>query len=411
MFDSLVFCVRLVMVCSLRLRLVRVLLCFLVLLPLLVGETLAAGESVRFATFNIWELTREKLDRVDPETGLGNDPQLMLAAAIIQQIRPDVLLIQEIDYDEAGENVSLFLRRYLAVSQQDQVPLEYPHVVSEPVNTGLPSGLDLNQNGELGDPEDAWGYGRYPGQYGMALLSRLPIARERLRSFQKFRWQQMPGNHIPDGREGRPDWYPAEIAERLRLSSKSHLDIPLLWGDRTVHVLASHPTPPVFDGPEDRNGRRNHDEIRLWADYIRGGDSAGYLVDDQGRRGGLAAEGEFVIMGDLNSDPDQGERFDGVAPIRMLLDHERVQDPRPGSRGGLATLRDRPADQAAVATSHFGRLDYVLPSRGLRVTDCGVYWPALDEPHADRVGDDRRSSDHRLVWVDLSFSEDASDAR
>ena len=29
---------------------------------------------------------------------------------------------------------------------------------------------------------------------------------------------------------------------------------------KTVHFLTSHPTPPVFDGPEDRNGTRNGDE-------------------------------------------------------------------------------------------------------------------------------------------------------
>ena len=57
-------------------------------------------------------------------------------------------------------------------------------------------------------------------------------------------------------------------------------------GSTTLHVLASHPTPPTFDGPEDRNGRRNHDEIRFWADYISPGQS-GYIVDDEGRSGGI----------------------------------------------------------------------------------------------------------------------------
>ena len=54
----------------------------------------------------------------------------------------------------------------------------------------------------------------------------------------------------------------------FRLSSKSHWDVPIRIGRETVHFLVSHPTPPVFDGPEDRNGTRNHDEIRFWADYV-----------------------------------------------------------------------------------------------------------------------------------------------
>ena len=35
----------------------------------------------------------------------------------------------------------------------------------------------------------------------------------------------------------------------FRLSSKSHWDVPLSIGGRTVHFLVSHPTPPVFDDP------------------------------------------------------------------------------------------------------------------------------------------------------------------
>lgn len=361
------------------------------------------AQTVRFATFNIWELSREKLDRFDAVSGQGTDPQLLAAATILQRVRPDVLLVNEIDFDEARENARLFAERYLAFGQRGQEPLTYAEVWFDSVNTGVPSGLDLNRDGQSNGPDDAWGYGRYPGQYGMALFSRLPIERESVRTFQKFLWRDMPDHQMPDGIAGRPAWYSAEIAGQLRLSSKSHWDVPLRIDGRTVHVLASHPTPPVYDGPEDRNGRRNHDEIRLWSDYISGGAIADYLIDDAGRRGGLPADQPFVVLGDLNADPDRGERLDGVAPIRRLLDHPRVQDPRPTSRGGLAAKRNLPGDQAARATANFGRLDYALPSQDLRVVASGVFWPAADEPLADLVGLDRRSSDHRLVWVDIAF--------
>ena len=66
-----------------------------------------------------------------------------------------------------------------------------------------------------------------------------------------------------------------EELEVVRLSSKSHWDVPVKVGGHTVHVLASHPTPPTFDGEEDRNGRRNHDEIRFWADYVSPGKAEG----------------------------------------------------------------------------------------------------------------------------------------
>jgi hypothetical protein len=106
-------------------------------------------------------------------------------------------------------------------------------------------------------------------------------------------------------------------------------------------------------------------------------------------------------MGDLNSDPDKGERFEGVAPIRQLLDQPQVRDSLPTSKGGVAAHPDRPPEMAALATSHFGRLDYILPSRDLRIGESGVFWPGPGEPLADVIGDRRLSSDHRLVWVDV----------
>jgi hypothetical protein len=110
----------------------------------------------------------------------------------------------------------------------------------------------------------------------MLLLSRFPIDAAAIRSFQLFLWKDMPDNLMADMRDENGDlWYPQTVQEKLRLSSKSHWDVPVRINGATVHVLASHPTPPVFDGPEDRNGRRNHDEIRFWADYLSDGEDRG----------------------------------------------------------------------------------------------------------------------------------------
>ncbi|MFH0983033.1 MAG: endonuclease/exonuclease/phosphatase family protein, partial [Planctomycetota bacterium] len=162
-----------------------------------------------------------------------------------------------------------------------------------------------------------------------------------------------------------------------------------------------HPTPPVFDGVEDQNGRRNFDEIRLWADYIAGGDRAAYLVDDQGRRGGLAPEASFVILGDLNADPVKGERAYGRAAIDQLLKLPRVQDPQP-RRPGIAEAPG-PQSSELFKTADFGRLDYVLPSADLRVVAAGVFWPQPGDPLHRLVADPDPSSDHRLVWVDIAL--------
>ncbi len=356
---------------------------------------------VRIATFNIRELSSAKLDHVD-SAGHGASLQLQKAAEIIQRVRPDVLLINEIDSDgEQGRNAAKFCDRYLKVPQNACEPIDYPHVFVAPVNTGVPTGCDLDQDGKRDGPADAFGYGRYPGQYGMALYSRYPIDAGAARTFQKLRWKDMPDNLMPDGRADKPAWYPPEETAILRLSSKSHWDVPVVIVETVLHVLASHPTPPAFDGPEDRNGRRSFDEIRLWADYITGGEAASYLVDDRGGRGGLAGGVSFVVVGDLNADPVKDRGAYGQPAINQLLRHPRVQDPAPKSEGGAAHRSSYPGT-SAWRTCDFGRIDYVLPSRGLAVHSSGVFWPTSGGPLQQLVSEPESSSDHRLVWVDVA---------
>lgn len=369
------------------------------------GLAAPAERRVRFAQFNVWELSRAKLDEVD-EAGRGAHPQLRKAAEIIQRVRPDVLLVNEIDVDAAGRNPRLFVERYLAVPQSGQEPVEYPHVYTAEVNTGAPSGLDLDGDGATDGPGDAWGFGRYPGQYGMALLSRLPIDASGVRTFRLLRWEQMPGHLMPDGRGGRPSFYDPDVARRLRLSSKSHWDVPVEVAGTRVHVLAAHPTPPVFDGDEDRNGRRNHDEIRLLADYLEGGAAADWVVDDAGGRGGLAPGSLFVVMGDLNADPLRSDPPTRDA-IERLLVMPGVTDPAPTGPGSAGRETPGPPRHLERRTSGFGRLDYVLPCARLHVAGAGVFWPATGDPLRALVEEPSPASDHHLVWVDVRVPDAA----
>src|SRR5205085_3970085 len=206
-----------------------------------------------------------------------------------------------------------------------------------PVNTGVPSGFDLDHDGKVGGGNDAWGYGLHPGQYGMLVLSRYPINLARVRTFRKLRWSTLPSPSVPmDPNTGQP-WYSPEAWSQLRLSSKSHWDLPVRTPLGRIHFLVSHPTPPVFDGPEDRNGARNRDEIRLWQEYVSGG-PAKWLCDDRGRCGGLKAGERFVIAGDQNSDPNDGES--GEDSIARLLASPRLQAiPAPRSEGAVLAAR------------------------------------------------------------------------
>ena len=188
----------------------------------------------------------------------------------------------------------------------------------------------------MGGPDDAFGFGFFPGQFGMAVYSMHPIVLDDVRTFQTFLWADMPGALLPDdpSTPDPADWFSAEEQGAVRLSSKSHWDLPIDIEGRTVHFLVSHPTPPVFDGPEDRNGRRNHDEIRFWADYVTPGKTSAYIYDDAGQRGGLPPGARFVIAGDQNADPLDGDSVPGAA--QLLLEHPRVNTSvTPASEGAV----------------------------------------------------------------------------
>ena len=370
--------------------------------------------TIRVATFNA-SLNRATPGGLRSDLATWVDPQARTIAAVIRRVRPDVLLLNEFDWDASGDSARLFARHYLesATPGQSSPALHLPFRFSAPVNTGLPSGADLDHDGHVDDGGgDALGFGVFPGQYGMVVYSRFPIDVRRVRSFQHLSWASLPGAAWP------PGWYPPEIQARLPLSSKSHWDLPLkLPGGRRLHLLASHPTPPVFDGAEDRNGRRNHDEIRLWAEYLASA-GADWIVDDQGRRGGLAPGAAFVVLGDLNADPVDGGSYEDA--VRQLLDHPRIDAMGVPTSDGAASAaaRQRGANERQhgdprADTADFGdaiggagnlRADYVLPSRGIATCNAGVFWPTPEDPEWALVNDDTAaSSDHRLVWLDLAL--------
>jgi endonuclease/exonuclease/phosphatase family metal-dependent hydrolase len=361
--------------------------------------------SVRVATFNIWQLSTEKLAVV--ENGVGHDEQIAAAAAIIQKVRPDILVINEIDHDynypdDLAKNARQFRDAYL---NQGKNAIDYPYVFAAPCNTGIRSGMDFDKDGIIADStdeysrahgNDCFGYGEYPGQYSMALLSKFPIDTENVRTFQKFLWKDLPNHHAP------LDYYSEEVMQIFRLSSKSHWDVPVLINKKPLHIFMSHPTPPVFDGPEDRNGRRNFDEIKFWHYYI---DNNPAIYDDAKKSGGFNSDAPFIIAGDLNANPQAEAVYENRAAISLLLDHPKIQETVDYTirRNESATLPStKETNTAQFGDERHVRIDYVLPSVGLEISDGGVYWPfAEDDPSGLELAE--KASDHRLVWIDVKL--------
>lgn len=354
--------------------------------------------ALRIATFNVEDVRSEQLEGQD-------DHRLKQIAAILQRIRPNIVLLNEIETSQADgpSNAEKFAYNYLAVSQGEGLRPLFYETYTPGTNTGVHSGFDLDNSGtiETEVPErserqtdaqraygnDCYGFGTFPGQYGMALLvdRRLRIETEQVRTLQEFLWKDLPGANPPKNGDGS-DWYNEDEWNSFRLASKTFADVPIKLPNGTVlHALISHPTPPAFDGEEHRNKLRNHDEIRLIRAYIDG-DPA--LYDDAGVHGGLEDGSQFVILGDLNADPADGSSVEMTIFSQLFTSTKLGKDAHPGSSIEVDRL-DR------TDTARFGlRVDYVLPSAGITITDSGVWRESIDEETSF-------PSDHFPVWADV----------
>lgn len=369
----------------------------------------SSSQSLRVAVFNI-SMSAPAPGQILELTASKSDARLSRLAAIIQHTRPDVLMLCEFDHPGNGGDdgsVANFCRHYLERPQYQQQPIEYPYRYCPPTNTGLMSPHDLDGDGVLTLPADGLGFGEHHGHFGFVILSQYPIAENKIRSWQNMLWQDLPDNVMP------ANYYSEQAESVLRLSSKNHVVVPIEVGSQIVHLLCCHPTPPVFDGDEKRNARRNHDELKLVTDIIN---SASYLRDDDGGAGGLAAKDAFVVMGDLNADMVDG---DGMKPaVRDLLLHPRLNHSvstgkmTPKSLGGRFTIPWQQRKGRGTEWTHISglRLDYVLPSSNLTVSQTGIFWPDKKDPMRSLICDERgrsrpqAGSDHRLVWVDIALS-------
>ena len=120
-------------------------------MALLLASSAALGEgTMRIASFNA-SLNRASAGGLVADLATGSDPQARVIAEIIQRVRPDVLLLNEFDFDADQEGARLFAERYLASPQGGAEAIHYAHRFSAPVNTGVPSGFDLDRDGRRCD--------------------------------------------------------------------------------------------------------------------------------------------------------------------------------------------------------------------------------------------------------------------
>ncbi len=330
----------------------------------------AAAETIRIASFDP-ELTRKGPGLLLRDITGGKDTQILAAAKVIVANDPDVLLLTGIDWDYDLAALRAF-SQLLARSGAD-----YPYLLAPRPNRGLASGADLDGDGRLGEADDSQGWGIFTGQNGMAVLSRVPLAT--VTDYSQMLWRDLPGNLIGES-------LTEEARAIQRLSSSGHWDIRLQTSP-PLHLLAFAATAPVFDGPEDRNGRRNHDEIAFWSSHL--------------------PDAPFVLAGNANLDPEDGDGRHQA--IRDLLADPRLADPEPRSDGGAAAADAGHRGDPGLDTADWPdekpgnlRVTYLLPARGITVSSSGVYWPAPGQPGRKAA---MAASPHKLVWIDIETGE------
>jgi hypothetical protein len=264
------------------------------------------------------------------------------ALSPILEAHPDILLLTDFDYDAGAATLSAF--RDLLTARG----LDYPHLFAARPNTGMPTDRDLDGDGRLGGPRDAQGYGPFAGYGGQAMLSRYPLSL--IENHSAMLWKD-----TFDSRIASDD--PGHTIQRLASTAFWRVEADTPNGPLTLLTLAA--TPPVFDGPEDRNGRRNHDEVLFWHHRL-----------DQ-----MPPDKPLILIGNFNLDPDRG---DGLrSAVQTLLTHTRLQDPLPGT--------------ATVDWQSTGpmRVSYVLPDAALTVTGAGT------------TGPHENGGPHALVWIEI----------
>ena len=297
------------------------------------------------------------------------EPQSDAAIAVMAAAQADILVLGDLDWDHNHAGLTALQDRLEAAGQVYSFTT-FPQPVS-----GQDSGFDLDEDGRRREPEDAIGYGRFTGDNGVAILSKLPLGR--VETHHQIKWVD---------RASISDLVPQGADTVLPLASSA------LWEVEVEHttLLAFSLSPPVFDGPEDRNGRRNRDQIAFLKERA-------------------AALRDPVLVGRLNLDPNDGDGWRDVASA--LLSDPHLQDPQPSSVGGQAApnpshhIGDPGLDTADWQDGPGPlRVDYILPSRKLKVVGSGVFWPGSDDPMREDV---EVSGANRLVWVDLEITTEA----
>ncbi|MBW2522711.1 MAG: endonuclease/exonuclease/phosphatase family protein [Deltaproteobacteria bacterium] len=345
--------------------------------------------SVRIAQFNVQGLSTDKL--LDPANG-----QVRAVTEIVARFDPDILCIEELEYDLEGVPVAEQVpgrfdggaqnaARIAAALNAATSGAPYEHTLITLSNSGfLWAGPDngVLEFGSRGAGELA------DMNYG--IVSRYPILKDQVRVVTDVAWSDLPDNVTAQMQSE----IGAVVPEGYPLFSKALVIAPIDVDGEVLVIVLLHPVPPIIYPTWPY---RNHDELggaRALLDGVLPG------VDP------LPEDARFVLVGDLNADPDDGDSLPGA--IRQLLDHPRLvpYQPEGAGTGGNNPQRntnvsDCPSTTPIDPTASFQlQLDYLMPSATIgEPLDGGVFFPA-ESADFDLAC---RGSDHMMLWAELPW--------
>ena len=338
------------------------------LVVLFSGAAASAGTEFTLVHYNIKELDSTKLRQ-----GLQN-PQLAQAVAVLKKLKPDLLSINEMQYDLPGvPNASFTSTGQNMMALTTLMGWKPLGISFDPANTGLLARpqADGTYPTDTTDPQfepysDPINYGIFPAEYATAGASRFPIVRKLV--FQDLKWAKFR----PDRKvEGFLDAFGEPLKrETTELFDKNFTDAVLNIQGKEVHFILFHTVPSFDFGKEGSpNIERNGDQLAFLEWYLTG--KTEFEVPADLGIEPLAQGALFVAVGDWNTDVVRNPSNPGSRVIQRLFK---------STRPWLApeTLAFSYESQPFTVKPYQNQFDYLLMSKQINVVKSGIYAPVAE---------------------------------
>ena len=291
---------------------------------------------------------------------------MVAAQNILKKLAPDLLSLNEIQYDLPGVPDAGFATTGQNLNKlAPRIGMGQATSVFFPANTGMNAKPQADGSYILESPTDEQrrlfadpvNFGMFPGQYSTGLLSRLDVLS--VKEFHNISWKQVhPDLSLADFTDSNGEPLP----EDMSLFDKNFTHVVVRFQDKPLHLILFHTVPSFHFGNERTpNFQRNLDQLRFLQWYL-GSDQSG-ITQVEGIEP-LKKGASFVAMGDWNVDPESDNPGARVI-IELHAEFQMWTEERVVTYHG-----------SSFASGGFvAQFDYILLSKDLKVVKSGVYQP------------------------------------